>query len=350
MRERMRAAVVKEKDVIAIEDVPVPKLSDNSILIRVRSCAICGTDLRILRRGDKRARYPVIIGHEIAGTIKKVGKNVTGFAEGDRVCAAPGIGCGQCVYCKQGFYNICVKPPPPMGYWYDGGFAEYLVPPDNVVREGFVNKIPEGLSFDQASMSELMACCLNAQDNVAVCEGDTVLIMGAGPAGCMHMELSRLNGAKKIIVSELMSSRLELAKRFNPDRLVNPREEDLERAIMEETDGLGPNVILVCAPSKEAQQQAIGLLAPRGRANFFGGLPKDDCIITIDANTIHYKELFITGASSSKPKGNRKALEVIGAGKVDVEKFITHRFPLSYINKGFEAIESRKAIKVVINP
>ena len=348
MSETMKAAVVKEQNVIIIEDVPVPELSDNSILIRVRSCAICGTDLRILRRGDKRAKYPVIIGHEIAGIVEEVGKNVKRFAEGDRVCTAPGIGCGQCVYCRQGYYNICVNPHPPMGYWYDGGFAEYLVPPDNVVREGFVNKIPDVLSFDQASISELMACCLNAQDNVRVCEGDIVLVMGAGPAGCMHMELSRLNGAKKIILSS--PSRLELAERFNPDRLINPKDEDLESAIMEETDGLGANVILVCAPSKEAQQQAIELLAPRGRVNFFGGLPKDDSIITIDANTIHYKEIFITGASSSTPKGNRKALELISTGKVDAEKFITHRFPLSDIDMGFEVIEDRKAIKVVINP
>ena len=346
----MKAVLVKEKNVMAVEQIPVPEVIAGSMLVRVEACAICGSDVRIFRRGDSRAKYPVVIGHEIAGVIEKLDKNVTGFAEGDRVCVAPGIACGECVYCRKGHSNVCINPCPPIGYASNGGFAEYMVPPINVVQCGFVNKIPDGLSFDEASMSELLACCLNAQENTRVCEGDTVLIIGAGPAGCMHIRLSQLKGAGKVIITQRSRERLDMANRFDPDRIIASSEQDLQQAVMEETEGLGANVIFVCAPSKDAQQQALKLLAPHGKVNFFGGLPKNNCSITIDANMIHYKELFISGASSSLARQNRQALDLLAAGKISAEKYITHRFKLSEIVKAFETVESRVAIKVVINP
>jgi L-iditol 2-dehydrogenase len=225
-----------------------------------------------------------------------------------------------------------------------------VVPPENVVRLGFVNRIANELSFDQASMSELLACCLNAQENAPVQAGDVVLIMGAGPAGCMHIQLSQLKGAKKVIVTQRSRGRLEMAKRFAPDRIVASSEEDLGKAVMEETDGLGADVIFVCAPSKDAQEQALKLLAPRGRVNLFGGLPKDQCRITGDANMIHYGEYFVSGASSSLARQNREALDLLVSGKVSAAKYITHRFRLSEIVKAFETAESRAGIKVVVNP
>jgi L-iditol 2-dehydrogenase len=346
----MKAALVKEKNVMVVEDIPVPRVPEDSMLIKVHACAICGSDVRIFRKGDARAKYPVVIGHEIAGVVEEVGRKVTGYRPGDRVCVAPGHGCGQCVYCRTGHSNVCVKPCPSIGYASNGGFAEYMVPPENVVRLGFVNKIPEGLSFDRASMSELLACSLNAQENTPVHEGDTVLIMGAGPAGCMQIELSRIKGAGKVIVTQRSRDRLEMANRFKPDRVVASSEEDLTKVVMEETGGLGADAIFVCAPSKEAQEQALTLAAPRGRVNFFGGLPKDNCRITTDANVIHYKELFIGGASSSLARQNRQALELISEGKITAENYITHRFALTDVVRAFETVESRTAVKVVVKP
>lgn len=288
----MKAAVVKEKDVMVVEDIPVPEINSDTMLIRVESCAICGSDLRILRKGDARAKYPVVIGHEIAGVIEKSGKDVKGFRKGDRVCVAPGHGCGECVCCKSGHSNVCINPCPSIGYASNGGFAQYMVPPVNVVKIGYVNKIPDNISFDEASMSELLACCINAHENAKVERGDTVLIFGTGPAGCTHIQLSKSDGASKVFVAERSQERLALAESFAPDRTILSPQENLEEIIMNETDGLGVNVIYVCAPSKEAQEEGLKLLAPRGRINFFGGLPKDDSRITIDANEIHYKELF----------------------------------------------------------
>ncbi len=346
----MKAALVNERNVMMVEDIPVPRVPEDSMLIKVHACAICGSDVRIFRKGDARAKYPVVIGHEIAGVVEEVGKKVTGYRPGDRVCVAPGHGCGECVYCRTGHSNVCIRPCPSIGYASNGGFAEYMVPPENVVRLGFVNKIPDGVSFDHASMSELLACCLNAQENTPVNEGDVVLIMGAGPAGCMQIELSRIKGAKKVILTQRSPDRLALAKRFGPDRVVASNEEDLMKVVMDETSGVGADVVFVCAPSKEAQEQALTLAAPRGRVNFFGGLPKDNCRITTDANVIHYKELFVGGASSSLARHNRQALELIAANKVTAENYITHRFCLTDVVQAFETVESRTAIKVVVNP
>jgi L-iditol 2-dehydrogenase len=346
----MLAAQVEAIGIFGFINKPVPEPGNDSLLIKVEACAICGSDVRIYRKGDARAHYPIVIGHEIAGVVVKVGKDVQGYQEGQRVCVAPGHGCGKCRYCLSGHSNVCIDPRPSIGYASDGGFAEYMVPPPNVVELGFVNPIPSGLSFDHASMSELLACSLNAQENTPVHPGDVVLIMGAGPAGCMQIELSRLKGASKVLITQHSRGRLGLAQRFNPDRIIASSEENLGKIIMDETGGLGADVIFVCAPSKDAQEQAFSLLAPRGRVNFFGGLPKDNSIITTNANTIHYKELFVGGASSSLARPNREALDLIAAGKIHASDYITHCFPLPEIEAGFTAVESRQAIKVVIHP
>jgi len=346
----MKAAVIKEKNVMAIEDIPIPEINNDTMLVRVVACAICGSDIRIYSKGDPRAKYPVVIGHEIAGVIEKLGGNVTGFKEGDRVCVAPGQGCGECIYCKSGHGNVCITPCPSIGYASNGGFAEYMCPPVNVVQNGFVNKIPDNISFDEAAMSELLACCINAQENAKIEKGDTVLIIGAGPAGCMHIQLSKLNGAAKVFITQRSRERLNMAKRFDPDRLIASSSENLHEIIMNETNGLGVDVVYVCAPSVKAQEEGFQLLAPRGRINFFGGLPKDDCRITLDANRVHYTELFISGASSSLARGNKYALELISKGKINAKDYITHTFPLDEIEEGFRVVQERRGIKVIIKP
>jgi L-iditol 2-dehydrogenase len=347
----MLAAVVHAKGDLRLEQVPIPDVPADSIRVKVQACSICGTDLRIYRRGDYRAAYPVITGHEIAGVVEAVGTNVKDVKEGERVCVAPGHGCGECRICRAGYPNVCPYPFPSLGYKVNGGFAEYIAVPPNIFKVGFVNPIPQNLSFDQSAMSEILACCLNAQNNSPVHEGDVVLIMGAGPAGMMHAVLARYKGARKILLTQRSRGRLELVGSKIPiDRIVASTEEDLAQAVQEETDGEGADVIFVCAPSREAQETAFRLIAPRGRINFFGGLPKDDCVVRLDANTLHYKEFFIAGASSSLPEGNREALRLLSEKIVDPDLFITHRLPLQEIHQGFDVVESRQGIKVVINP
>lgn len=345
----MKAAVVYAQGDLRLEELPVPEVPAGSIRVQVKACAICGTDLRIYRKGDYRAAYPVVVGHEIAGVVDAVAPGVRGIREGDRVCVAPGHGCGKCRMCRSGFPNVCLTPFPSLGYKVNGGFEELFAVPENIFRLGFVNPIPQGLSFEDASLSEIIACCLNAQRNAEVNKGDTVLVLGSGPAGIIHSQLARIAGCAKVILSQRSAPRLKLAvKRFPVSRAVASSEEDLEKAVMEETNGEGADVVFVCAPSAEAQETAIRLAAPRGRVNFFGGLPREGNLVSVDANIVHYKELFLSGASSSLPDGNREALRLLASGALDPEKLITHTFPLEKIVAAFDVAESKTGIKVVV--
>lgn len=347
----MRAAVVYGKGDLRVEEVPLPDVPAGSIRVRVMACGLCGTDKRIYRVGDHRASYPVIVGHEIAGVVEAVAPGVTAVKEGDRVCVAPGHGCGECRMCRTGHPNVCTQPFPSLGYRVNGGFAEYLAVPENIFRLGFVNPIPDELSFNQAAMSEIVACCLNAQDNAPVHPGDVVLVMGAGPAGVIHAQLAKLRGAAKVILTQRSPERLRLASAAFPvDRTVASQTEDLAAIVLAETDGAGADVIFVAAPAREAQEQATRLIAPRGRINFFGGLPRGDHLVTVDANSLHYREFFISGASSSLPEHNREALRLLAARQLDPDRLITHRFDLTDIHQAFEVAEQRQCIKVVVNP
>lgn len=353
MADTMLAARVYGQNDLRLEQVAIPKVQAGSILVRVEACAICGTDLRIYQKGDYRAQYPVITGHEIAATVVETAPGVTAAKVGDRVCVAPGHGCGHCKMCLVGQPNVCLTPHPSLGYKLDGGFAEYMAVPEHIFRLGFVNPIPEGLTFDQASMSEIIACCLNAQRNAPVREGDTVLIFGAGPAGIIHAHLARLSGAKRILMTQRSRGRLAMvAERFPGlvDRLIASTEEDLRQAVADATDGLGADAVFVCAPSVQAQEQALSLVGNRGRVNFFGGLPKEDCTVHVNANELHYKEFFISGASSSLPETNRQALKLLNERKIDPDQLITTTLPLSRIEEGFALMSNRSCIKVVIHP
>ena len=220
-----------------------------------------------------------------------------------------------------------------------------------MVKNGFVNHIPENISFEEASMAELLACCINAQERADVGKGDTVLIMGAGPAGCMHIELARARGASKVILTQRSLPRLEMAKqKFKPDAIIAGEGQAVIEKVKNETGGLGADVVIVAAPSAQAQEQAFHMVAPRGRVNFYGGLPKDNKMITIDANIIHYTECSVTGASSSLGRQNHEALELISKGFVNAKEYITHRFGLDKAPEAFAAVESKQAIKAVIFP
>ncbi len=286
-----------------------------------------------------------------AAAATKLGTGTTGYAVGDRVTIAPGHGCGVCSYCRAGMGNVCIDPRPSVGHASSGGFARYIVPPVNVVANGFVNPIPPGLSFEDASMAELLACCINGPERAAVGAGDTVLVMGAGPAGCMQVELARARGARRVILTQRSEARLALAgERFAPDLVLRAEGDELVELVRKETGGLGADVVIVAVPSARAQETALRLTAPRGRINFFGGLPKDDKTITIDANIIHYLEISLTGASSSLGRQNREALDMIAAGKVHAPCDITHRFALDETPAAFATVEARKAIKAVVFP
>lgn len=349
----MLAARVHGQRMLSIDTVNRPEAGDGEIRIRVKACSICGSDKRIYNYGDFRAQYPVIIGHEIAGVIDQVGAGVTDLCVGDSVCVAPGYGCGHCRNCIKGQPTVCLNPYPSVGYAISGGFAEYMVVPKYLCTQGFVNKIPEGLPFDEACLAEVIACAVNAHDRIHVALGDHVLILGAGPAGIIHAHLCKLYGATKVTLAQRGSLRLQMAmEKFSDvvDDTICMKEEDVATAYAERNGGRMPDVVIVCAPSKDAQALACNVVAPLGRVNFFAGLPASDCMTTINANLLHYKEFSISGASSSKQIDNVTALELLSKRIIDGKKLISAKFPLKDMGEAFAFAEAKHCLKVVVEP
>lgn len=346
----MKAALFESPGNLKVIEVTKPAIGPKELLLRVKTCATCGTDAKIFNHGHPRLKPPQIIGHEIAGEIEAVGGELTNYHVGQRVQVIAAIPCGDCWLCTSGRMTICENQLS-MGYQFPGGFAEYMVIPWEVIKVNGVNEIPEGVSFDEAAVTEPLACVLNSQKIVGIEKGDTVLIMGAGPIGCLHVRLARALGAAKVFLSDINGDRLKLsASKVSPDAAIDMSSEDLAKVIKDLTGGRGPSVVITAAPSGAAQELAISIVSPGGRVSFFGGLPKDKPFINCDANIVHYKEVTLFGANGSSPAQNMEALQLIASGKVKVSDLITHRVNLEDVSEAISAVLSGTAIKVVVNP
>ncbi|RZQ59900.1 zinc-dependent dehydrogenase [Amycolatopsis suaedae] len=335
---------------IRIEEAPEPAPAADQVKIRVHNTSTCGTDLKIYRHGHHHIDPPRVIGHEIAGEVVEVGSDVSGWAPGDRVQVIAAIPCGQCPDCERGWRTICPNQLS-MGYHFDGGFAEYMIVPDEVLRVDGLNRIPDGLSYAEASVAEPLACVLNGQEFAQVGKGDVVVVTGAGPIGCLHVRLARARGAEAVYLVELNRGRLDMAANLvKPDAAICGSETDPIEEVLKLTGGRGADVIITAAAAGKAQEDALKMAARRGRISFFGGLPKDNPIIACDSNLVHYRELTIYGANGSSPDHNKQALELIASGAVPVDDLITHRLPLDGVLEAIDTVASGQAIKVTIEP
>ena len=335
---------------VALEEAPEPTPGPGEIMLRVRATSMCGTDVKISTAGHQRMEPDRVMGHEIAGEIAELGEGVTGWSVGDRVQVIAAIPCGECDWCRAGIETICPNQLS-MGYQFDGGFAPYLIVPPQVLKVDGLNRIPDGVGFAEASVAEPFACAINAQELVDTHFGDTVVVVGSGPIGCLHVRLARARGAEKVFLVELSKERLDLAAAVvHPDAAICSAEEDPVARVLELTGGRGADVVITAAASGAAQEQGLQMLAPRGRISLFGGLPKDRPTITLDSNLVHYKELSIWGANGSSPAQNKKALALIADGSVPVTDLITHRLPLEKIAEGLDVVKNGTGIKVTIEP
>jgi L-iditol 2-dehydrogenase len=344
----MKAAVFHGPGDLRIADVPRPQISPAEILVQVGACALCGSDLRTYRHGARNIDKPVVLGHELSGTIVEIGAAVSGYRPGQRVAVAPAIPCGECVYCRRGAQTMCERLRS-IGYEFDGGLAEFMAVPASAVRAGCVNPVPDALSFAEAAIAEPLACVINGQELLNVGEGDTVVIIGAGPVGCLHAGLARERGAALVVLVDMRAERLTIAAAF-ADVTIDASREDVHARVLEATGGTGASVVIVAAPSHRAQEQAVTLAARRGRISFFGGLPKTDPVISLDANAVHYRELTIVGAYGSRPDHNRQALELVAGGRLAVGSLIGLELPLDRVTDGLLAVEEGRVMKVVMRP
>jgi len=344
----MKAAFLTDSKTFELRDIDIPKADKFGIVVQVKACGVCGSDLRRWKEGP--SGDPVVSGHEASGVVTAVGNGITQYEVGDRVAIAPDIHCGECYYCRKGMYNLCdelhflgITP----GYY--GGLAEYILLNEEVLTFGVVHKIPEGLSFDHAALSEPCSSVLACHDRTNTSIDDLVVVMGAGPIGCIHTAVSQSRGAR-VVISEPSDTRRELALRFEPDAIVNPFDENLDAVVRSLTDGRGADIVICANPVAATQTQAVEIARKRGKVMLFGGLPKADPTTKFDGNKIHYEETEVIGSFSYHPSYHAFALEALQRGIIPGEKLITAAFPLTEVRKAFETAAGGEALKVMVNP
>ena len=335
------------KEDLRLEKVEEPKLEEPGALLKVKATSICATDIKAYTTGA-RTKLPIILGHEFAGDVVETSEEYKDYI-GKRVVVNPNIFCGRCEYCLRGEHVLCPDRYA-IGIDVDGSFAEYVKIPDQAFRVGCVYEIPENLSYEEASLAEPLSACFRGQRKLGVSPGDVVAIIGAGPIGLMHLKLAKAFGAAKVIVSEILEHRQKTAERLGADYIVNPMEVDVEKKILELTNGHGADAVVVAVGVGAAQKDALKMAAKGGKVNFFAGLPAGKEEVPINTNLIHYKQMVVLGTSMQTPYEFKKTLDLLASGVVDIKSLITHRFGLGDGLKAFSTALKAEGLKVVINP
>ena len=337
---------------VRLEDVPEPVCGPDEVKIKVKNCSTCGTDVKIRNNGHVNITRVTTMGHEVAGEVVEVGADALGgFAVGDRVQVIAAVPCGDCHECNKGWMEVCQNQTS-VGYQYDGGFAEYMVVPKEVLKVDGLNRIPDGVGYDEASAAEPFACAINAQEQLGIEEGDFVVVFGAGPIGCMHIRIARgVHKAGTIVLVDINAERLAMsAEAVNPDLTIDASSVNVVEEVMRLTEGRGADVIITATPANITQEQAVAMAARNGRISFFGGLPKTNPTITLDSNLVHYRQLHIHGANGSAPDHHKRALDYIATGQIPVKDLITRHVPLDDVMSAFDMVANGEAIKVTVEP
>ncbi len=334
---------------VRLDEITVPEINKDELLIKVDACAVCGSDLKAFNVGNPRLCPPIVMGHEFTGIIHEVGESTSGFEVGERIVMSTSISCGDCLYCKKGWTNLCVNLAP-MGFFFNGGMADYTVIPARAIANGHVVKVPAGLKAEYAALAEPLSCAVNSLEQCDIKKGDTVLIMGAGPMAILNACVARQLGAGKIIMTELNQARIDQAKTFDIDMLVNTSTEDIKEIIMAETNGYGADVVIVAAPAAAPQEEALSLVRKKGTVCLFASLPAGNSQLTIDSRLIHYNEIKLTGSSDSTTEHVKTALNMLMDPEFPSDKIATHVMGLHEINRAFDLMKSGEALRVVLKP
>jgi L-iditol 2-dehydrogenase len=344
----MKAVFLTGARTFTLREVPEPAAPRGGLVLQVAACGVCGSDLRRWREGPPPGVDDIVPGHEIGGMVVEVGAEMTRFAAGDRLAVAPDIHCGQCYYCRRGMFNLCDQLHfLGINSGYPGGFAEKVVLTDEVLTYGVVHRMPDGMSYLEGALAEPCSSVLAAHDKACTSPKDTVLVMGAGPIGCLHVVVAQARGAR-VIVSQRSAARRDLARRFQPEAVIDPSGEDLGERVRELTGGLGADIVICANPVAATQTQAVEVVRKGGRVVLFGGLPKANPMTTLDGNRIHYGEIEVVGAFSYHPSYHEMALDWMRRKLIPVDLLVTHTLPLHEIDAAFEIADSGQGLKVVV--
>ena len=332
-----------------IKDLPMSGKNCN-VLLKTLSCAVCGYDVRVFKEGHKKVRPPIVLGHEIcARTLETLSlPNGQIIAEDRRVIVSPLIPCLKCHHCNAGHFNCCNKLNE-IGSSVNGGFADYInIPENNILINGIV-PIESNINDDEASLIEPLSCCLNAYLNINNSVRDEyVIIIGDGPIGLIHLQISKLFGAKTIVVGKI-PSRLKEAKSIGADMvLLNNDAEESIRTIWDYTYEKGGKLIIVATSNPDAIDLALKVAGKNSLINVFAGISKNK-FVNIDPNLLHYNQITLSGSFSSTPNLMKKAVDLVHDQKINLRRLVTHRFSLDEIDKAFSITEDYGGLRSVIN-
>ena len=345
----MIAAVFRGPGELEVAEVATPKIGPDEVLVKIGANTVCGTDVRILRgEKSKGIDRDTVLGHEPAGRVAEVGRNVRGYEVGQPVALYPEIVCRRCYFCQRGLENMCTNARI-FGYVLDGGLGEYVRIPADAIEAGNLFAAERDLPPERLALAEPLGCCVNGHRRSGTKLDDTVLVMGAGPIGLFHLQLSLLAGARTVIVTELSEARRKTAQEFGAHVVVDPANEDLAGSVAEHTDGLGVDVAVICIGVPALVNDALRLTRKGGNVNIFAGLAKEGWA-EIEANLVHYNELTLTGTSNSTREEYGMALKLIESGRVTTETMVTHRFPLAQAVEAIDRSASGEGIKVAVMP
>lgn len=344
---KMKAALMYAPGDIRVEEILKPECPEGGFLLKVMAVGLCGSDIRNLTTDSKKGQYPHIYGHEITGIIEEVSSEIKEYKTGDRVYVYPVDHCLKCEECRSGHSENCANAGDYTSR--QGGFAQYVPITKEQIERDAVFFIPEEVSFESASLGEPLSSVYACQDNVKVGFRDTVVIIGAGPIGCFHAQLAKMRGAKRVIMIEINDRRLEAAKQFGVDNVINSQKEDPVEAVKRLTGGKGADKVISANPSTKAQEQAVFMARKGGIVVLFGGVAKG-ALANIDTNYIHYQNLWVYGHYGANSMQVQESFELAISKEFPADKFITHKLPLSEINRGIELTKTGEAIKVLLYP
>ena len=343
----MKAAILYRPRDLRVEEVEAPIVGDRGVLIKIKVCGVCPSDVRRYTGDKKDATYPWRPGHEWVGEVSKVGPKVEEFREGDRVAAFWQVACGMCRNCQRGLFNLCLVRCDPDSWERfpsirRGGFCEigWGVPEA-------LEHIPEELSYEEASFAEPLACCHNGISRTPISLGDTVAIVGAGPIGQLLLQLARLRGAR-VIALDLNPDRLALARQLGASETILASDPNAVDKVLDLTNSHGADAVIVAVGSRQAEEGAFEMVCQGGCVNLFAGT-YPSTTISVDPNIIHYKQLWVTGSFHYDPACFRIALSLLRRGDVQVAPLISHRLSLDGIAEGFEIVANRRGMKVLIH-
>ncbi|MEM3519052.1 MAG: zinc-dependent dehydrogenase [Candidatus Hadarchaeales archaeon] len=338
----MRVAVYYNNRDVRVEEMPKPEISSDEILLRTMVCGICGSDVLEWYRVKSAPR---VLGHEATGVIEEVGENVSGWRLGDRVFVSHHVPCGNCKYCLRGHETACETLH--TTNFYPGGFSEFIRIPKINVEKG-IYRLPPSLSFEEGTLIEPLACVVRGQRLAGVKRDGVILILGSGPSGILHISLAKAKKIGKIIATDISEYRLQAAKKFGADEVIDARE-NVPKVVREIT-GSGADWVIVCTGAEKAAAQAMESVE-RGGVILFFAVPPPGVGVSIPLADFWRNEISVMTSYGAAPRDLVEALDLLSGRKVKVDGLITHRFGLSEIQKAFSMVAAgENCLKVVIEP